>query len=114
MRIRFAWTIFALFALLGPGWASPFDDAARQLDGSWQGDGFVLRVDAQRAQASIDPARPFAWQRFLVKGIEEGDLPVRESICLLSRQAIPGRTFGWRAEHPFARTRWAVSCGRGS
>ena len=49
--------------------ASPFAEAARRLDGEWRGDGYVLRVDSQRAQASIDPERPFQWQRFLVKEV---------------------------------------------
>lgn len=51
--------------------ASPFVEAAERLDGLWRGeDGFVLRVDSQRAQASVDAERPFQWQRFLVKEVE--------------------------------------------
>lgn len=49
--------------------ASPFSDAAARLDGEWRGGGFVLRVDAGRAQASIDPDRPFAWDNFLIKEV---------------------------------------------
>lgn len=50
---------------------SPFTDAADLLDGRWQdSEGFVLRIDQERAQASVDPARPFKWQRFLVKAVE--------------------------------------------
>ena len=37
-------------------------------------DDFVLRVDAKRAQASIDPDRPFEWQRFLVKEVSEDEI----------------------------------------
>jgi hypothetical protein len=49
--------------------ASPFSDAAKRLDGEWRGGAFVLRVDARRAQASVDAERPFAWERFLVKEV---------------------------------------------
>ena len=71
MRLRIALLIFALLAgLLQPALGSPFVDAAKRLDGGWQGDDYMLRIDAQRAQASIDPNRPFQWQRFLVKSVE--------------------------------------------
>ncbi len=29
----------------------------------------MLRVDARRAQASLDPDHPFAWQHFLIKEV---------------------------------------------
>jgi hypothetical protein len=51
--------------------ASSFIDAAARLDGTWEGDGYVLQVDSQRAQASVDPNRPFQWQRFLVRAVTE-------------------------------------------
>jgi hypothetical protein len=51
--------------------ASPFGDAASRLDGRWQGDGFVLRIDASRAQGSFDANRPFQWQHFIVKEVTE-------------------------------------------
>jgi hypothetical protein len=54
--------------------ASPFYDAARELDGEWRGDGFVLKVDSRRAQASVDPKRSFHWQRFLVKEVTDKDI----------------------------------------
>lgn len=54
--------------------ASPFADAATYLNGVWEGDGFVLRVDAARAQASIDPERPFHWTRFLVKEVTDDEI----------------------------------------
>ena len=54
--------------------ASPFSDAADLLNGEWHGADFVLRVDAKRAQASIDPARPFAWERFLIKEVSGGQI----------------------------------------
>lgn len=49
--------------------ASEFFDAAKRLDGEWRGGSFVLKVDAGRAQASVDPARPFEWENFLVKEV---------------------------------------------
>jgi hypothetical protein len=51
--------------------ASPFSDAADLLNGEWRGGEFVLRVDAKRAQASVDAERPFSWERFLVKDVNE-------------------------------------------
>jgi hypothetical protein len=71
MRLAPALLAFALICgAFWPAWASPFVDAATRLEGGWEGDNYVLRVDAQRAQASVDAARPFAWQRFLVKEVE--------------------------------------------
>jgi len=54
--------------------ASPFSEAAARLDGDWRGSDFVLRVDARRAQASINPTRPFEWQRFVVKEVTNEDI----------------------------------------
>jgi hypothetical protein len=67
-----AMLIFAANALA----ATPFSEAAHRLDGEWRGadSDFVLRVDAKRAQASIDPARPFEWERFLIKDVSEGEI----------------------------------------
>ncbi len=49
---------------------SPFVEAAERLDGYWAGENFALHVDSQRAQANLDPRRPFQWQRFLVKEVD--------------------------------------------
>jgi hypothetical protein len=54
--------------------ASPFLEAAELLDGEWRGSDFVLRVDSRRAQASVDPARPFEWEHFLIKGVNEREI----------------------------------------
>jgi hypothetical protein len=54
--------------------ATPFSEAAQRLDGDWRGADFVLRVDAKRAQASVDIARPFEWERFLIKDVSEGEI----------------------------------------
>lgn len=54
--------------------ATPFSEAAQRLDGEWRGADFVLRVDAKRAQASVDIARPFEWERFLIKDVSEGEI----------------------------------------
>jgi hypothetical protein len=53
---------------------SSFSEAARRLDGEWRGSDFVLRVDARRAQASIDAKRPFEWEHFLVKDVTESEI----------------------------------------
>jgi hypothetical protein len=63
-----------LAAMRIPAAASPFLDAATYLNGVWQGDNYVLRVDAARAQASIDPDRPFNWSRFLVKEVTDDEI----------------------------------------
>ena len=64
------------FVIAAAPWAaaSPFGDAANLLDGEWHGDGFVLKIDSSRAQASLDPSRPFEWQRFVVKEVTEDDV----------------------------------------
>jgi hypothetical protein len=49
--------------------ASTLAEAARLLDGEWRGAALVLRIDADRAQASMAPDRPFEWRRFIVKEI---------------------------------------------
>ena len=70
MRItRLLASLVFFAATLAPAAASPFVEAAIYLDGVWTGDGFVLRVDAARAQASVDAERPFNWTRFLVKEV---------------------------------------------
>jgi hypothetical protein len=61
--------LLVLPALCAAAFATPFGDAATKLDGEWHGDGFILRIDAKRAQASIDLKHPFSWERFLVKEI---------------------------------------------
>jgi hypothetical protein len=82
-------------------------EAAKRLDGNWQGNGFVLRVDIQRAQASIDPNRPFEWQRFMVKevtpdeivftiGAELFEARVAEDTLTLSGTNFRGRRYLWR------------------
>lgn len=74
MRIFVVLTMLALLAAAPLAAAqTPFQDAARRLDGMWRGDEHVLRIDSRRAQASIDPDRPFQWQRFLVKQVAADD-----------------------------------------
>jgi len=72
MCVRYGLLIAAVLAAL-PQAASAlsFSEATEQLNGSWRGDDYVLKVDAERAQASVDPDRPFAWQRFLVKEVAD-------------------------------------------
>jgi hypothetical protein len=75
MRIRVSLLALALLAgAHAPAVASPFSEAAEKLDGEWRGGAFVLRVDARRAQASVDPARPFEWERFLIKEVRGGEI----------------------------------------
>ncbi len=51
-----------------------FSEAAARLDGEWHGQAFVLKIDARRAQASVDPTRPFEWEHFLVKEVRGDDI----------------------------------------
>ena len=75
MKLHAFLVSFALFVgLASAGMASEFSEAAARLDGEWHGGNFVLRVDARRAQASVDAARPFAWERFLVKEVTPTDI----------------------------------------
>jgi hypothetical protein len=66
--------VLVFSAALSPARASPFSDAADLLNGDWRGADFVLKVDAKRAQASIDPTRPFTWERFLIKEVSGGQI----------------------------------------
>jgi hypothetical protein len=54
--------------------APSFSEAANELDGDWRGGDFVLRVDARRAQASIDPSHPFEWEHFLIKEVNDREI----------------------------------------
>ena len=71
--MRIGASLLALFLLIPLPLAaadSPFVNAAARLDGEWRGDDYALRVDSYRAQANVDVARPFHWQRFLVKEVD--------------------------------------------
>lgn len=72
VRILVAHCLF--LASLALASASPFSDAATLLDGTWRGGDFILRIDAKRAQASVDADRPFAWKQFLIKEAAPGDI----------------------------------------
>jgi hypothetical protein len=84
--------------------ASPFADAARRLDGEWRGDGYVLRIDSQRAQASLDPERPFQWQRFIVKEVTDDEIvfsigaELFEASVDADRLVLTGTSFRGEAE----------------
>jgi hypothetical protein len=51
--------------------ASRVDEAARLLDGAWRGEDYALTIDSRRAQANVDPGKPFQWQRFVVKDVDD-------------------------------------------
>lgn len=74
MRSRFVLVLPALLGAATLAAASPFSDAAARLDGAWRGGDFVLKIDARRAQASTDPARPFDWQHFVVKEVSPDEV----------------------------------------
>lgn len=54
-------------ALLLHAEASAAANELSLLDGRWIGDGLQVVVDADRAQANIDPWKPFDWRRIEVK-----------------------------------------------
>lgn len=75
MPIRFVLLLLAF--LVGSGaaaGASTYAEAGRLLDGEWRSEGVVLRVDAERAQATITPARPFEWKRFVIKSVSGNEV----------------------------------------
>ena len=74
MHVRVILLALALLAGSHPAAASPFWDAAQELDGEWRGGDFVLRVDAKRAQASVDAMHPFEWEHFLIKEVGGGEI----------------------------------------
>lgn len=74
MMLRILCLAVALLGAFPAALASPFSEAAERLNGEWRGENFVLRVDARRAQASVDVARPFAWERFLIKEVTPGEV----------------------------------------
>ncbi len=74
MKLRLLLTLVFSAFLQTISVASPFSEAADRLDGEWRGNGVSLRVDARRAQASVDSDRPFAWQRFLIKDVTSGEI----------------------------------------
>lgn len=74
MRMRIALFFLAFFAATSAAAAAGFSEAAKQLDGNWRGQAFVLRIDAKRAQASMALNRPFEWQRFLIKEVRDDEV----------------------------------------
>jgi hypothetical protein len=75
MRFRVFLLALTLFASPYSATAAPtFAQAADQLDGEWRGGDFVLRVDSRRAQASVDAARPFEWEHFLIKEVSDSEI----------------------------------------
>jgi hypothetical protein len=70
MRIATLFHLPILLLLSAAAAASPRSEAALRLDGEWRGPDYVLKVDSRRAQASVNPERPFEWQRFEVKEAE--------------------------------------------
>ena len=74
MHVRIALLILALLAGSSVFAASRYEDAAQRLDGEWRGADLVLRIDAERAQASMTPDRPFEWRRFIIKDIRPDEI----------------------------------------
>lgn len=74
MRLRIALIFLTLFVGTGAAAASTFADASRLLDGEWSNDTVVLRIDAERAQASMTPDRPFEWKRFVIRDAQGNEV----------------------------------------
>jgi hypothetical protein len=74
LHVRIALLILALLAGSSALAASRYADAAQRLDGEWRGAEVVLKIDAERAQASMTPDRPFEWRRFIIKDIGPNEI----------------------------------------
>jgi hypothetical protein len=74
LHVRIAFLILALLAGSSAFAASRYADAAQRLNGEWRGAEVVLRIDAERAQASMTPDRPFEWRRFIIKDIRPDEI----------------------------------------
>jgi hypothetical protein len=74
MHLRIALLILALLTGSSVFAASRYEDAAQRLNGEWRGAELVLRIDAERAQASMTPDRPFEWRRFIIKDIRQDEI----------------------------------------
>lgn len=46
-----------------------FIDAERALNGTWDGDGTILRIDTRRMQVNLDPDKPFDWRPLWLEDI---------------------------------------------
>lgn len=57
-----------------PDERSSLQKAMGLLDGKWSGDGFVLDIDGVRAQAHVDPRRPYQWDRYALITVLDGAL----------------------------------------
>ena len=73
LALALIWSGFAGGAFAATAKTS-FVQAANELDGDWRGGDFVLRVDARRAQASVDASRPFEWEQFLIKDVTDREI----------------------------------------
>jgi hypothetical protein len=63
-----AWALaLSLGSLLLQAEASALADNLSVLEGRWLGDGLQVVVDADRAQANMDPWKPFDWRHIEVK-----------------------------------------------
>jgi len=45
-------------------------EAFHALDGYWRGSGLELTIDPHRAQARLDPRRPFQWEPVNIRNVE--------------------------------------------
>lgn len=75
MRLHATLLILALLAAADrSSAASTLAEAGQLLDGEWRGAEVVLRIDAERAQASVTPDRPFEWRRFIIKDVHDNEV----------------------------------------
>jgi hypothetical protein len=61
--------LVAAAAMLALPGASRADALLRALDGQWFGDGFNVAIDSARAQARLDPKKPFQWEAFRIRNV---------------------------------------------
>jgi hypothetical protein len=66
MRVRFAF----LVAVLVAAHAASAADLGSRLAGDWRGDKLWMTLDPERGQARLNPAKPFQWERFIIKSVD--------------------------------------------
>jgi hypothetical protein len=82
-------------------------NVASLLGGTWRNPGYVLRVDAARAQANVDPASPFRWQRFKIRKMSGNQITftvgVQVYVAQVTKTSLVLSSTGFRGEETLSR-----------
>ena len=89
--------------------ASDVREITHLVDGKWNGDGFALKVDSARAQANVDPALPYQWDRYGIKSVSDGRMiffiGAELYEALVSQRSISLSSTSFRGERRLDRER---------